>query len=309
MSFLNSPSRGASEGVFLPTLTFCNDIDFADWATYREVHHVLREEFGIHAQDSFWLFDPAGSDMALFKDSLSAKGPKHDELLEDIRAGHLAILHSAGNFSRTNTHVRPSRALITEGLAYLKEHADALMTWTNHGDEGDIQNIGGARPTYQQGDDPSSEVYILDILLQNGLRYFCTDYTISNTFTFRLHNGTGHPLLVREKTRSGHEITCFFRYRGALPKAPDAQTLHVQLSAANLDQLTESRGVTVIYQHWCTHRDHNGKPFTASRPVFPAESMAALRRLAACRDKRLIAVPTLTECLRECDSALIGARV
>lgn len=284
----------------LPLLAFCNDIDFSDWATYQEVHLVLREEYGLPAEDSFWLFDPSGSEMALFKRSPEEKGPRHDELLEEIAKGRLTILHGGGNFSRSNTDLRPSRSLIGTGLAYVKEHASVPTIWTNHGDEGDIQNIGGAAPTYHEGDDPTSPAYLIDLLLQGGVRFFWTDHHASNSFTFSPTESGGQPLLVKERTRSGHEILCFFRYRGALPKAPDAQNLGLQLSPQNLDHLVKTGGVTVIYQHWGVHRNAEGRPRTASRPIFPAESLIGLRRLQHYRDRGLIRVVPLTELLVSC---------
>lgn len=287
----------------LPSLAFCNDIDFADWSVYREVHRLLREEFGFQTEDSFWLFDPRGSEMALFKESLEEKGPRHDDLLEEITRGRLAILHGGGNFSRSNTQVRPSRRLIGEGLVYLRERAKVPRIWTNHGDEGDIQNIGGDAPTYHQGDDPSSNAYILDLLLQGGVQFFWTDHHASDTFTFSANGTGGRPLLVRERTRAGHDITCFFRYRGALPKAPDAQTLGLQLTQRNLDQLIETGGATVVYQHWCVHRDADGQPRRASIPVFPSESMKALKRLMDYRDRHIVRVMPLTQLLHECSAS------
>lgn len=290
----------------LPTLAFCNDIDFAAWPTYQEVHRVLWEEFGIQAEDSFWLFDPVGSEMALFKGSLDEKGPRHDQLLEEIAEGRLAVLHGAGNFSRSNTTVCPSRSLIGEGLAYLREQAKVPAIWTNHGDEGDLSNIGGEAPTYQRGDDPCSTAYILDLLLQAGVQFFWADHHVSNAFAFSTNRTGGQHLLVKERTRAGYEITCFFRYRGALPKAPDARTLSLQLTQKNLDHLVESGGATVVYQHWCVHRDADGRPRTASSPVFPSESMAALKRLREYRDRQLIRVMPLTELLEECRSMAGG---
>lgn len=292
----------------LPSLAFCNDIDFSDWATYQEVHRVLWEEYGLPAEDSFWLFDPRESEMALFKKSLEEKGPRHDDLLEEIAKGRLAILHGGGNFSRTNTDLGPSRGLIAAGLAYVKGCATMPAIWTNHGDEGDIQNIGGAAPTYHQGDDPASPAFLLDLLLQAGVRFFWTDHHASNTFAFSAEGTSARPLLVRERSRSGHAITCFFRYRGALPKAPDAQTLGLQLTSRNLDHLVQTGGVTVIYQHWCVHRDGEGRPRNASLPVFPPESRTALRRLQDYRDRGLIRVVPLTELLFSCDPGPEGSR-
>lgn len=283
----------------VPALAFCNDVDFADWATYREAHHILEEEFGLPAEDSFWLFDPAGSEMALFRGSLEDRGPRHDELLEEIAGGRITVLHSAGDFSLMNTSVQPARSLIAEGLTYLREKALMPTVWTNHGDEGNIQNIGGAAPSYHRGDDPASAAYILDLLLQAGVRFFWTDHHASNTFAFSGSGRGGRPLLVKERTRAGQEITCFFRYRGALPKAPDAQTLGRQLTPDNLDELVRTGGATIVYQHWGVHRDGQGFPHRASTPVFPLDSREALRRVQEYRDRGLLRVLRVTELLNE----------
>lgn len=281
-------------------LAFCNDIDFADWETYCETHRVLRESYGIEVEDSFWLFDPGGSEMALFKSDLSEKGPRHDELLEHIRDGRLDILHSAGAFDRLTTRIVPSRGLIAEGLAYLREHARVPAVWTNHGDEGNIQNIGWGGATYHQGDDPSSDCYILDILQQYGVRYYWTDRLYTHDFVSS-RDGQGAPAIVRrEPTRAGMTIQGFVRYRGALPKAPDAQSLAKQLTEEHMRQLVERGGAVVIYQHWCVHRDIDGRPFTARRPVFPTESQQALKHLADLRDRGLVEVRKTYELLQAC---------
>lgn len=284
------------------TLAFCNDIDFSDWATYREVHRVLGDEFGLAAEDSFWLFDPAGGEMALFKNSVHDKGPRHEEILEEIRAGRMTILHSAGNFSLTNTDQRCGRAQVAEALAYLQVHARVPAVWTNHGDSGDLQNIGGAQPVYQQGDLPESDTYLLDLLLHYGVRYFWTDAGSRNQFVLESPAG-GESILRQERTRSGQTITCFLRYRGPLANAPDAETIGQQLTDANLSALATVAGTTIVYQHWCVHRDSQGRPFTARRPVFPPASVAALRQLAVYRDRGDIDVVPLAALLHALDDS------
>ena len=280
------------------TLAFSNDIDFSDWATYREAHHILRDEFGIDADESFWLFDPKGSDMALFKGSVDDKGPRHDELLQDIIEGRLTILHSAGNFTDCPPAIRCTRALVAEGLAYLRAHANVPFVWVNHGGVADIQNLGGAHPVYQQGDDPASNAYLLDLLLHEGFRFFWTDWGVRNDFVLSAPGREGG-ILYRERARSGQVLTCFARYRGALSRAPDAQTLGRQLTSENLDALLAAEGTTIVYQHWCLHRDSEGRPFTARRPVFPPESFEALRRIARIRDSGALRMPRLTTLLPE----------
>jgi hypothetical protein len=280
------------------TLAFSNDIDFADWDSYREAHRVLRDGFGIEADESFWLFDPAGSDLALFRGSVKEKGPRHDELLQEIAEGRCSILHSAGNFTNCPPEIRCSRGLVEAGLAYLREHAVVPKIWVNHGGTADIQNIGGAEPVYQQGDDPQSPAYILDLLLDAGVKYFWHDRGSTNDFVLASPTRSS-TILSNERTRSGHTITCFRRFRGALERAPDAQTLGQQLTADNLAALVAEQGTTIIYQHWCAHRDVSGRPFTAGRPIFPPQSHAALALLADYRDRGLLRIPLLSALLEE----------
>jgi hypothetical protein len=259
-------------------LAFSNDTEYLTWQAYKEVHHILREELGTDVEDSFWLFDPEGTDTALFKGSLSEKGKYHDELLQEISEGRMTILHSAGFFTNFHTEERPCRELIHAGLEYLSRHARIPKIWTNHGGEGDYTNIGGAKRTYQQGDDPSSNCYILDLLIHYGFEYYWTDIDSTNAFVSTRHDGM-QPLISEVTTDAGFRIKTFRRYRGALPKAPDAQTLCLQLSDENLEALAQSDGATVIYQHWGVHRDDSGEPYSAASPVFPAESIQSIRRL------------------------------
>lgn len=278
-----------------PALAFCNDVDYGSWAGYQEVHGVFRD-LGLPTEDSVWLYAPAGSELALFRGSVASKGPRHDELLEEIRAGRITVLHGAGEFSASETRVRPTRRMVAEALEYLDRYARVPRIWTNHGDEGNRTNVGGAAPSYQEGDRPDSDAFVLDLLLQAGVRHFWLDHHASNHFAFRgprapegaaLRSRAGPggeaalpPLQVEEGTRSGLRIRCFHRFRGALPRAPDAETLAWQLAGERLRQLLETGGVSVIYQHWYVRRDPSGRPVGGRRPLLPEPSLAALRRLA-----------------------------
>jgi len=253
------------------------------------------DELGLPTEESVWLFAPGGSELSLFVDSIEKKGPRHEELLEEISAGRIAVLHGAGDFSSDRSAIRPTRRMVAEALEYLERRARIPAIWTNHGDEGDRCNMGGNAPTYQEGDRPDSDAYVLDLLLQAGVQYFWTDHNYRNDIVFEGTSGKAPALVVSEKTRSGHVIRCFHRYRGARRHAPDAGTLAWQLRKENLDRLEASRGVTVIYQHWFVHRDRSGQAHTAAPPVFGPEALAALQDLSQrVGDGRLEVLPIST---------------
>jgi hypothetical protein len=278
-------------------LAFSSDIDYCDWQAYQTVHQLLASELGLHVGDSFWLFDPNGGELSLFKNNMTEKNRYHDEILEKIQQGHFNTLHSTGNFSAMFSEVRPSRHLLSEGLAYLKANNALPKIWTNHGDEGDLTNLGGASPRYQMGDYPASRYYVMDLLIQFGFQYFWLDHHCSNDFSFGLQPDAPNPILVTETTRSGHTIQCFRRYRGALPKAPTATSFEEQLTDENIGKLIESQGVSIVYQHWGAHRKENGQCHAAKSPVFSDACLKQLKKLRKYQDQKLLNIMTLPDLL------------
>lgn len=296
-------------------IAFSNDIDCTTWDAYNEIRHVLFEELGVNIEDSFWLFDLDGtSDMALFGRDITHKSKHHDELLQKIFQGELTILHSAGNFSEGyHSVIAPDRGLILSGLEYLAKNAIVPKIWVNHGNKNNIQNIGGIRKTYHQGDAPSSECYILDILLSHGIEYFWNDLNYGNCDIFGNYNfvftdsGGNNPLVSESITDSGYTIKTFNRYRfdnnkGGCKYAPTAQTLGWQLSEANLDKLVQSQGYCVIYQHFGATRSSDGTVSSAVSPIFSKESLEGMRRLRKYTDTGAINIIPLWECLKKADN-------
>ena len=301
-------------------ISFCNDIDYADWETYKAVHQEL-ETMGIKVTDSFWLYSPSGSEMALFKTNIREKAPKHDELLTDINSGKLNILHSLGDFSSTSTDFIPTREMMQEGLEYLKQHANVPLIWTNHGDYGDIDNIVGSGSHYNfQGDSPSSPIYVIDLLLQYGVRFFWTVSSSKslNQFVFsasdvktmdRTFNSMfSTPLALIEKvtTEAGFTINSFGRYGfdGTNVPGPDAQTIWRQLTKENLEKLAHAKnGYCILYQHWACHREA-GKTFTAGRPIFPPKSRQALEYLSGMVQEGRLRIMNVLDMLLEAEDKL-----
>lgn len=275
-------------------LAFCSDCDLQTWDGYRAIHGFLGD-LGMPAGDSFWLFDPSGGEMALFGRDCREKGPRHDEILAEIAAGRLDVLHSAGSYgARFAQGLAPQRELVAEALDYLAAHARVPKIWTNHGDACNIQNIGGSAPLpYHNGDLPGSKCYLMDLLLQHGFEYFWIDrhLTVNAEEPVRL--------VARERTRSGHDINVFNRFMGVMPWAPNGQNVALQINRKNLESWLENDQDIILYQHWGCHHDADSRAYSPTGHPLTEESQQALRWLAECRDKGEVEIVGLGELLAE----------
>lgn len=275
------------------SFAFCSDCDFMSWNGYLNIHSRL-DQLGLPAGDSFWLFDPSGSDMALFTHDLEHKGPKHDELLAEIVAGRIDVLHSAGSYGeKFNKGYRPDRRLIGGALEYLAKNGAAPKIWSNHGDAFNIQNIGGAVPqSYHRGDLPGSETFILDLLIEFGIDFFWLDRLLIND------PQGAYRLVSREQTRAGFDIRSFSRFMG-MAVSPNGQNLGRQLSEANLQAFQDRQQSTVLYQHWGCHHDAGRIAYTPPMgDELTSSSIEGLERLAQAHHDGKIKVVRLTELLK-----------
>lgn len=275
-------------------LAFCNDCDLQTWKGYQSVHSEL-DTRGLPAGDSFWLFDPSGSDMGLFRADCSEKGPKHDELLEEIRSGRMDVFHGAGQYSaRFGQGVRPNRKHIASAMEYLAKHARIPRIWSNHGDELCVSNIAAdSPPTYRRGDDPASEYFILDLFLEAGVKYFWTDARLT------VDPSTPVRLIAPETTRSGHSILVFNRFLGVMPWSPNAQNFKLQLNEENLRHWEANNQNIVIYQHWGCHHDDKRWAYAPEGDPLTEDSLQALNWLRDRRDEGRLQVVRLFDLLEE----------
>ena len=255
------------------SIAFANDCDLMSWTGYEKVHRHL-DRLGLEAGDSFWLFDPSGGDMALFTHDVEHPGPRQSELLDGINAGRLDVLHSAGSYGkRFNRGFQPTRKGVEQALEYLSRYAKVPKIWSNHGDDSNFQNVGGCQPAaYHRGDDPSSETYLLDLLLAHGVEFFWLDRLLAQD------PATPYRLVSQEMCRSGHRINTFMRYMG-LPESPNGTNLSRQLSSEVLAAFKKIGQSCAVYQHWCCHHV-DGKAITPLDEPLSDESVAALERLA-----------------------------
>jgi SAM-dependent methyltransferase len=265
-------------------IAFANDCDSLTWENYLHVHGIL-DRLQLPAGDSFWLFSPENSDMALFTDSTACKTANHDNLLGQIREGRVDVLHGIGAFGKTPTY--PDREEIQRAFDYLDKQNCAIKIWSNHGNKNHVHNIAaqGVR-TYQQGDLPYSEHFVLDIAQSYGIEFFW----LSHNLRFSLN--APFRILRDELTPSGASITTFTRF------APDwttnAWTVQEMITRESLERAIATKQNVIYFTHWGTR----GKDADESQPLFRRASLAALALLAdmqACGEIRVVRLVDLLQ--------------
>lgn len=273
-------------------ISFSSDCDLMTRRGFEEIHGFL-DSIGLPAGDSFWLFDPSGGDMGLFTHDVDHFGPQHHWLLDQINAGVIDVIHSAGSFGeRFNNGFKPRRDQIEKALSYLDKYAQIPKIWTNHGDILNLQNIGGVVPaSHHQGDLPGADAYCLDLLLAAGVKYFWLDRLIWRNYE------RPYALTACEICRDGNEIVTFMRYLSpSISWSPNGQNFALQLQLPELKRLSDNAQDTVIYTHWgCHHEGHTAHaPF---QEALTAESRGALLMFVHHLDNLGISVMRLSDLL------------
>lgn len=176
-------------------LALSNDCDSQHVACNLDWHSFVNgrgataygDGLGLEVGDSFWVYSN-GFEPGLFKgnpfDAEHAPGYAADWITDLARLGWLDTLHSFGNW--TMRLVPPDRAddptifardQIAKGLDRLDQLGLKPTVYVNH--SGSPSNVGGPWGWYQKADDPSHNLYSLDLLTAFGLRFFwidcCTD--------------------------------------------------------------------------------------------------------------------------------------
>ena len=269
-------------------LAVCNDAEYLTWEAFNEIHKYLNTNkdtkiakgLNLEIGDSFFMYSVNGARSFSYFDGITFNPSKHAPAMIDLmKAGCLDVIHSYGDFSGNACFTRD---MAKKALDELKRSGVSVLVWTNHGAVEDIQNIGGEKPYYQKGDDPSSNAYHNDLTVKYGIKYFCLDYLISNEFVcnkkgiFGIKNG----LVSAQKCRDKNVIYAFKRYRGERKFAPDSSSLQFQLSEKNLNELINNEGYCVVYQHLGVKRLEDGKPVSNEMPYFDSSNIKALEMLS-----------------------------
>ncbi len=214
------------------------------------------------------------SSFGYFADLEGRPAPEAPSIREMIRAGYVDTIHAYGDFDAGGFTRNHARRILEE----CETHALRFPLWTNHGSDQNLQNIGHRDlHVYQCGDDPACpDVYHLDLLRRMGVEFIWVDDGYQNVVA------EGSPLLYEATARDGSNLTLIRRYRGLVGKpAPNAGSLAVQVTRADLDRLIELGEACIYYQHLGVWEKTGPGTFAVNTPpYFDAAGLETLEYLA-----------------------------
>lgn len=174
---------------YAAALAMSNDIDstvreaFEDWHGFVSGTGPTRygDGLGLEVGDSFWVWcGTNGKVLSLHRqfpdEHPRVDSPDLDRIVELGRAGWLDTLHSFGNWRQDYKAVRHDLGH-RDDARYALDRLDTLgvkpRLYVNH--SWSPSNVGGPWAFYQKADDPSHEMYCLDLLKAFGIKFFWTD--------------------------------------------------------------------------------------------------------------------------------------
>ena len=272
-----------------------NDCDNTAPRSFERYHRFLNTfdqtiygaGLGLDISDSFFAYTAAAdynSVMTYFL-GVDPGEPKDARRIERyIRAGWIDALHTYGDFSILQAPDEEGSgggaSLFTRELALaafqsLKSAGIFPIVWTDHGNEGNVQNIGSYgfeySSRYKRGDSLlSQEYYHADATLAGGVKYVW-DAKSNNNFGYEF------PMFART-LRDGRKVWSFSRYTGESGIFGDVtwdwypERLRYTLTEERLSELVRKRQYGLFAQHL---------GFYGEDYIFDSEDVAALRRLAS----------------------------
>jgi SAM-dependent methyltransferase len=283
---------------FKAAVAISNDTDGLTWGAYEELHQFINSDeegpmgtgLGLEVGNSFWIWSDKG-EFSLHHagpwDSSAPESPESHRIRDLVECGWLDTLHSFGDW-RKGYYL--DRSAIKRGFEILDKLPNIPEVFVNHGG-GDLRthNIGGPWPSYQAGDDPKSSQYILDQLLDRGIKFYWTDKLFENekfgddltnfnssfekwetvnqisSYHKKIRNSCGVfkyfknsiPISAKNVLSNktffpliGRDGNAFYGFKRFRGKdGPHLGNLNEQLSRDNLNQLVSETGTVIIYQH------------------------------------------------------------
>tara|TARA_Y100001970_G_C14237605_1_gene862836 strand:- start:1012 stop:3609 length:2598 start_codon:yes stop_codon:yes gene_type:complete len=311
---------------FKAGLTIANDCEYYEWNDFIELHNWIGEDtntktaygqgLGLPFSDSFWFYSDNQKELGFsyFEDSNGQKRSKQYGLMSEmIQSGKLDTLHTYGGFDLSGAFSRKKAEIALEELQKI---GAKLKIWSNHGNHNNVQNLRGLGVAdYAVGCTTESESYHADITLEAGIKYYWLDNCSTNRFSIGNSLGRGFSSSSAEddKTLWGDRISkwdtlqdnrkviTFRRFRGKSKFAPTLDSLDQQLSNENLQNLIQSKGCSIVYQHLGCIRDPDGTPRSRGGRPIPTKSKSALIQLADLFHEKSIWVAPLSKFLEYVD--------
>jgi hypothetical protein len=256
-----------------------NDCEFMSWSDYLGIYRQLNDPAGLGLEVGTSLFffvtnALCHSSFGYFEDLAGTPAAEAPLIREMVRAGYIDTIHAYGDFDDGGFTRRHAELVVEE----CERNDLQFPFWTNHGSDKNVQNLGHeALAVYQQGDDPTSPYYHLDLLRRTGAQF----YWVDDGYQQSVAEDT--PLLYEETARDGSPLRLVRRYRGLVGKpAPTAGSLPEQMTADDLNLLVERGEACVYYQHLGAWARTGPTEFLANHPpYFDAAGLGVLQHLAA----------------------------
>ena len=210
---------------------------------------------GLECTSSIFFYSAHTHSMSYFDGATTGapRSPAADRLVDYLRSGWIDTIHAYGAFDRIGGF---ERAHAERSFEELDSLGVRLKVFTNHGDDKNIQNIGGDAP-YHRGDVPDHDAHHTDLLARHGVRYVWTD-NMADEFQprpkgirWRWRQRGGFPFLTTDDRtmRDGTAFRGFRRLRGTGANAPNLSSLQRQLDLIAWDALYGRHESIVLYQH------------------------------------------------------------
>lgn len=210
---------------------------------------------GLECTSSIFFYSAHNHSMSYF-DGTTTGAPRAlaaDRLADYLKSGWVDTIHAYGAFDRVGGF---ERAHAERSFEELNRLGVRLRVFTNHGDDKNIQNIGGDA-AYHRGDVPDHDAHHTDLLARHGVRHIWTDGMADEYpsrprgIRRRWRQKAGFPFLTTEdrRMRDGTAFRGFRRFRGTGANAPNLSSLQRQLDLVDWDALYDRHEAVVLYQH------------------------------------------------------------
>lgn len=267
-------------------LAISSDVEFMSWKAFLDLQRLFQGPGGLGLDVGFSMFFRTTHALchgtfAYWRDQSFEPSAEAEQLVELVRAGCIDTLHAYGDFDAGGFDRRCAERV----SEVCDRHGIRFPVWTNHGSRFNLQNLGHVElQNYQQGDDPGSPSYHLDLLRRMGMRFAWVDDGLSPSLD------AGDGLLYSAQARDGSRLQLFRRFRGLRGReAPNASNLGEQISTNDIDALVQQGGGGVLYQHLgCGGKLPDGGFLENREPYFDEVGMSRLVHISGlCRSGRL----------------------